>query len=400
MSGIPGIGKSRLCWELRKYVDGLAETVYWHEGRSPAYGEGITFWALGEMVRTRAGIKESEDAASSRSKLTSSLCEYVPDPEERRWIEPRLAHLLGLGDVPPGDREEHFSAWRTLFERVSERAPTVMVFEDLQWADLGLIDFVESILDWSRNHPILVVTLSRPELLDRRPNWGAGQRSFTSLHLEPLSEQAMAELLDGFVRDLPTEFKDKILERSEGVPLYAVETVRMLADRGVLAQNEGTYYLVDEPGPLEIPDTLHALIASRLDTLSIDQRALLEDAAVVGRTFTTASLAVVHGGNQNNLESHLRDLVQREFILVDTDPRSPEPGRYGFVQGLTREIAYATLSRRDRSAKHLALARHFESLADDELTSVVAAHYVEAHRAAHEGSDAELIAIAARDRTT
>ena len=397
VTGIPGIGKSRLCWELRKYVDGLAETVYWHEGRSPAYGEGITFWALGEMVRTRAGINESEDADSSRSKLTSSLSEYVPDPEERRWIEPRLAHLFGLGEAPPGERGELYSAWRTFFERVADHGPIVMVFEDLQWADPGLIDFIESILEWSRNHPILVVTLSRPELMDRRPNWGAGQRAFTSLHLEPLSDQAMAELLDGFVADLPAEFKDKILERSEGVPLYAVETVRMLADKGVLTQDEGAYHLAGEPGSLEIPGTLHALIASRLDTLSAEQRSLLEDASVVGRTFTTASLAVVHGGDQNSLEAHLRDLVRREFLSLDSDPRSPEQGQYGFVQGLIAEVAYATLSRRDRSAKHLALARHLESLADDELTSLVAAHYVEAHRAAPEGPEADLIAVTARD---
>jgi class 3 adenylate cyclase/tetratricopeptide (TPR) repeat protein len=397
VTGIPGIGKSRLCWELLKYVDGLAETVYWHEGRSPAYGEGITFWALGEMVRTRAGINETEDAVSSRSKLTSALCEYVSDPEERRWIEPRLAHLLGLSDAPPGERGELYSAWRTFFERVAEHGPIVMVFEDLQWADPGLIDFIESILEWSRNHPILVVTLSRPELMDRRPNWGAGQRAFTSLHLEPLSDQAMGELLEGFVKDLPTEFKDKILERSEGVPLYAVETVRMLADKGVLSQDKGAYHLAGEIGSLEIPDTLHALIASRLDTLSIDQRSLLEDAAVVGRTFTIASLAVVHGGDHNSLEAHLRDLVQREFLSLDSDPRSPERGQYGFVQGLIAEVAYATLSRRDRSAKHLALARHLESLADDELTSLVAAHYLEAHRAAPEGPEAEDLAVTARD---
>jgi tetratricopeptide (TPR) repeat protein len=349
------------------------------------------------MVRTRAAINESEDAASSRSKLTSTLCEYVTDPEERRWIEPRLAHLLGLSDAPPGEREELYSAWRTFFERVSEHGPTVMVFEDLQWADPGLVDFVESILEWSRNHPILVITLSRPELRDRRPNWGAGQRAFTSLHLEPLSSQAMAELLDGFVKDLPFELKDKILERSEGVPLYAVETVRMLADKGVLTQEEGIYHLAGEIGSLEIPDTLHALIASRLDTLSTEQRSLLEDASVVGRTFTTASLAVVHDGDENSLEAHLRDLVRREFLLLDTDPRSPERGQYGFVQGLIAEVAYATLSRRDRSAKHLALAHHLGSLADDGLTSLVAAHYVEAHRAVPEGPEADLIAVAARD---
>jgi class 3 adenylate cyclase len=113
--GIPGIGKSQLGWEFLKYIDGLADAVYWHQGRSPAYGEGITFWALGEMVRMRAGITESEDTASSRAKLSTTVAEFLADPEERRWVELRLAHLLGLADAPSGDREELFSAWRTFF---------------------------------------------------------------------------------------------------------------------------------------------------------------------------------------------------------------------------------------------------------------------------------------------
>ena len=276
VTGIPGIGKSRLAWEFLKYVDGLAEAVYWHQGRSPAYGEGITFWALGEMVRMRAAINESEDAAASRAKLSASVAELVTDPDERRWIEPRLAHLLGLADAPPGDREELFSAWRTFFERVAALGPTVMVFEDLQWADSGLIDFVESILEWSRNYPIMVITLARPELMDRRPNWGAGQRSFTSLHLEPLPRHAMGQLLHGFVQGLPDEVAERVLERAEGVPLYAVETVRMLVDRGVLVQHDGIYSVAGELRSLEIPETLQALIASRLDALSTEQRSLLQ----------------------------------------------------------------------------------------------------------------------------
>jgi len=397
ITGVPGIGKSRLVWEFRKYVDGLADTVYWHEGRSPAYGEAITFWALGEMVRMRAAINESEDAPSSRSKLAACVAQFVADPEEQRWVEPRLAHLLGLADAPPGDREELFSAWRTFFERIAAHGPTVLVFEDLQWADPGLIDFVESILEWSRNQPIMVITLSRPELMDHRPTWGAGQRSFTSLHLEPFPEDAMGELLSGLVQSLPEDVAYKVRERAEGVPLYAVETVRMLLDRGVLVQSEGVYSVSGELGSLEIPDTLHALIASRLDTLPTKQRSLLQDATVLGRTFTTESLAVVHGGDQASLEANLRDLVRREFLSLDTDPRSPQRGQYGFVQGLIAEVAHATLSRRDRSAKHLAVARHLESLADEELTALVAAHYVEARRAAPEGPEAEVIAVGNRD---
>jgi class 3 adenylate cyclase/tetratricopeptide (TPR) repeat protein len=395
--GIPGIGKSRLGWEFLKYIDGLAETVYWHSGRSPAYGEGITFWALGEMVRTRAGITESEEAVSSRSKLSATVAEFLTDPEERRWVEPRLSHLLGLADAPSGDREELFSAWRTFFERVAAVAPTVMVFEDLQWADPGLIDFIESILEWSRNHPIMIVTLARPELMDRRPGWGAGQRNFISLHLEPLSETAMHQLLDGFVKGLPESVAASILERAEGVPLYAVETVRMLVGRGMLEQREGIYDVAGELGALEIPETLQALIASRLDALPAEQRSLLQDAAVLGNTFSADVLVVVHGGDRGALETQLRDLVRKEFLSPVADPRSPERGQYGFVQGLIAEVASSMLSRRDRSAKHLAVARHLESLEDEELTGLVAAHYVEAHRAAPDGPESEQIAVGARE---
>jgi class 3 adenylate cyclase/tetratricopeptide (TPR) repeat protein len=395
--GIPGIGKSRLGWEFLKYVDGLAETVYWHSGRSPAYGEGITFWALGEMVRTRAGITESEEATSARSKLAASVAEFLPDGEERKWVEPRLSHLLGLADAPPGDREELFSAWRNIFERVAAVAPTVMVFEDLQWADPGLIDFIESILERSRNHPIMIVTLARPELMDRRPGWGAGQRNFISLHLEPLAEAAMRRLLDGFVKGLPEQVAASILERAEGVPLYAVETVRMLVGRGMLEQREGIYDVAGELGALEIPETLQALIASRLDALAPEQRSLLQDAAVLGNSFSADVLFVVRGGDRSALESQLRDLVRKEFLSPVADPRSPERGQFGFVQGLIAEVASSMLSRRDRSAKHLAVAKHLEALEDEELTGLVAAHYVEAHRASPEGPESEQIAVGARE---
>jgi class 3 adenylate cyclase/tetratricopeptide (TPR) repeat protein len=387
VTGVPGIGKSRLAWEFLKYVDGLAETVYWHQGRSAAYGEGVTFGALGEMVRMRAGINEAEDAASSRAKLEACVAEYVTDGDEQRWIEPRLAHLLGLADAPSGDREELFSAWRTFFERISSLGVTVLVFEDLQWADPGQIDYIESILEWSRSHPIMVVTLSRPELRDRRPDWGAGQRSFTSLHLDALSDAAMTALLDGFVHGLPAEVAAKVRERAEGVPLYAVETVRMLVDRGVLVADDGAYRVDAELTTLEIPETLHALVASRLDALPHDQRALLQDAAVLGTTFLPDTLAAVGETGRDVLEPMLRDLVRKEFLRFDSDPRSPERGQYGFVQGVIGEVALAMLARRDRSARHLAVARHFEALGDEELTAVVAAQYASALRAAPDGDD-------------
>lgn len=396
VTGVPGIGKSRLAWEFLKYVDGLAETVFWHQGRSASYGEGITFGALGEMVRMRSGINEAEGASESRAKLHDCVAEFVTDEAERGWIEPRLAHLLGLSDAPTGERDELFNAWRTFFERIASRGTTVMVFEDLQWADPGLIDFVESILEWSRTYPIMVLTLSRPELLDLRPDWGAGQRSFTSLHLEALSDAAMRDLLSGVVADLPAEITTRILQRAEGVPLYAVETLRMLVDRGVLVAQGGGFVVTGDVTSLDIPETLQALVTSRLDALNADLRALLQDAAVLGTSFLPESLSVVSGVERATIDAHLRDLVRREFLRFDTDPRSPERGQYGFVQGVIADVAISMLSRRDLNAKHLTAARYYESFADDELTAIVAAHYVSAYRAAPEGDESSDIATHAR----
>ena len=396
VTGIAGIGKSRLAWEFLKYVDGLASTVYWHRGRSPAYGEGITFWALGEMVRMRAGISDADEPSQARAKLAGSVTEFVPDPDERRWVEQGLAHLLGLAEAPGGEREELFSSWRTFFERIADRGPTVLVFEDLQWADSGLIDFIESIVEWSRTRPILVLTQARPELLDRRPNWGAGQRTFSALHLEPLEPSAMAALLRGFVSGLPEGVVQQVLQRAEGVPLYAVETIRMLVDRGQLVEREGVLAVSGQLGTLEIPDTLHALIASRLDAVPAEERALLQDAAVLGQSFSAAALAEVTGRDAAGLAPPLRDLVRRELLAINADPRSPERGQYGFVQGLIREVAYGTLAKPDRRARHLAAAHYFEGLGDEELVGVVATHYTEAYRASPEGPERDALGSQAR----
>ena len=201
--GPAGIGKSRLGWEFSKYTDGVVDTTYWHVGRSPAYGEGISFWALGEMVRRRAGLFETDDETTTRLKIAETLVEYVPDEADRRWIEPALLTLLGV-ETSAGGSEQLFAAWRTFFERIADQGTVAMVFEDFHYADSGLIDFVDHLLEWSRSVPIFVITLSRPELLERRADWGAGKRNFTSLYLEPLDPGAMRELLAGLVPGLPS----------------------------------------------------------------------------------------------------------------------------------------------------------------------------------------------------
>ena len=393
--GPGGIGKTRIAGEFAKYADGLIETVYWHRGRSPSYGEGLTFWALGEMVRGRAELRETDDEPTTRAKVAATVGAWVPDEDERRWIEPALLTLLGIGGSPIAS-EELFAAWRTFFERIAGQGSVVLVFEDLQWADAGLLDFIDHVLEWGRSVPLYVVTLARPELLDRRPDWGAGKRNFTSLHLEPLPEAAMRLLIAGLVPGLPESAVRAIVERADGVPLYAVETVRMLVTDGRLKAVDGVFQPVGDLAQLAVPESLTELIAARLDGLEAADRSLLQDAAVVGQSFPLAALSAVSGFSDADLEPRLRALVRRELLTLQADPRSPERGQYAFVQALIREVAYNTLARKERKTRHLAAARFFEALGTEELAGALAGQYLAAYRNAAEGPEADALATQAR----
>lgn len=392
--GPGGIGKTRLSWEFLKYVDGLAGQVWWHAGRSPAYGDGITFWALGEMIRGRAGLMETDDEATTRQKIAAAVEQHVPDPDERRWIESALLALLGYeADI---SSDQLFAAWRTFFERMSLTSPVVMVFEDLHHADSGLLDFIDHLMEWSRGVPITVITLARPELLDKRPDWGAGKRTFASIYLEPLPPEEMRRLLAGLVPGLPARAAEAIVGRADGIPLYAVETVRMLLAQGQLVLEGDAYRPTGEVDDLAVPETLTALIAARLDGLEASDRALIEDAAVLGQSFTVAGLSAVSGVEVTELEPRLLNFVRRELLVLDADPRSPERGQYSFVQSLIREVAYNTLVKKDRKLRHLAAARFFESLGSDELAGGLAGHYLAAHRLAGDQDEADALAAQAR----
>jgi predicted ATPase/class 3 adenylate cyclase len=397
--GIAGIGKSRLAWEFYKYIDGLTQRVRWHRGRCLAYGEGVAYWALAEMVRGRAGILEAEDPESSRAKLRSMLEEHVGDAEEREWIEPRLAHLLALEEGSAHDRADLFAGWRLFLERMSERDPVALVFEDMQWADTSLLDFVDHLLEWSRNRPIFVLALTRPDLADRHPNWPSGRIGLTTLALEPLAQEAMEALLDGLAPGLPADLRMRILEQAEGVPLYAVETVRMLLDRGLLERRGEEFITTATIDELAVPETLHALVAARLDALTPAERGLVQDASVLGKMFTVGRLGAVTGLDAAAIEPLLGALVRKEIFTVQADPRSPERGQYGFLQDLVRQVAYETLARSDRKTRHLAVAAHLERewrTLGDEIVEVVASHYVSAYQLDTRAADAAELKTKAR----
>jgi class 3 adenylate cyclase/tetratricopeptide (TPR) repeat protein len=394
--GVGGIGKSRLVWELYKHVDGLSNEHAWHQGRSPSYGEGVAFWALSEMVRMRSGIAETDDDDATSAKIDDCLATYFTDDEERKWLKPHLAHLIGLEERADVDREQLFAAWRVFFEKIAEVATVIMIFEDLHWADSGLVDFIEYLMEWSRNSPILILTLARPELMDRRPTWGAGQRNFTSVHLEPLQADDMTLLLKSLVPDLPEGVRQEITDRAEGVPLYGVEMVRMLIDREALVPGGDGYRWAGEAASIDVPDSLHALIASRLDSLAPENRHLAQDASILGKTFTIASLSVVANTPSTELEDRLLDLVRREILFVDNDPRSPERGQYGFVQSLIREVAYGTLSNQNRMERHIAAAEYFASTGEQDVIDVVATHFMEAYNNSRKDADASVLADRAR----
>ncbi len=391
--GEAGTGKSRLLWEYFKYLDGVEKVALWHQGRCLSYGEGVGYWALAEMVRARAGIVEEEGTSSAREKLRSAVEEHVPDERERRLVEPRLAHLLGLEQRTASDRADLFSGWRLFLERLTEQAPVILAFEDLQWADSGLLEFIDYLLEWSADHPLFVLALGRGELLDKRPEWRD-----RALILGPVPDAAMRQALEGLVPGLPEELTTRILQQAEGMPLYAVETVRMLLDRGLLTEAGNRYVVAGDVGELEVPETLHALAAARLDGLSATERSVVQDASVFGQSFTAAGVAAVTGRDAEEVQRILEGLVAKQVLGFNDDQRSAERGQYHFLQGLLRNTAYGTLSRRDRKDRHLAAARHLQEIwgeAAPELAEVLATHFLDAADADPEAADAARIRAAA-----
>jgi class 3 adenylate cyclase len=389
VSGEPGVGKTRLGWELRKYVDGLSSSVLWHWGRCLSYGDGVAFSALSAAVRSRAHLGEDAADAAVRTGLIEMLTEYVPDPAERDWLAPRMSALL-TSDTGQHTREDLFAAWLTWFERLAQAngEQVVWVIDDAQHADEGLLDFIEHLTTAARE-PVLIVVLARPDLLERRPRL-ARVRGANLIGLETLSDNDTAALLDLLVEGLPSGVRDELVRRAEGNPLYAIETVRSMHDQGLTVggpvRTPGAQRLADgitaeQLRALAAPPSLQVLVASRLDLLSTEQRAALASASVLGQTFTLHALAAVTGRDPTGLQAALRELIARDLLTTITDRLASEAGQYAFVQAVVRTVAYQTQSRQDRLDAHLAAVDYLEPLAetDGEIGTVVAQHLREAY---------------------
>jgi class 3 adenylate cyclase/tetratricopeptide (TPR) repeat protein len=397
VSGPAGVGKSRLGWEFFKYIDGLAQKVRWHRGRCLSYGDGVAFWALAEIVRQRLSIAEEDPVDAAAAKLAGGLDGFVSDPGERAYIGARLGRLLGV--APEGDdgaalpREELFAGWRMFFERLAAEQPVVLLVEDAQYGDAGLLDFLDYLIDWVRDLPVFVLVFARPELGQARPGFGAG-RNRSTLTLDPLDPASVDKLAEALVPGMPTVARAKITSQAQGIPLFAVETVRALIDRDVVRPIEGVYRLTGEIGELAVPDSLHALLAARLDALDTGVRRLVADAAVLGTTFPAEALVAVSGQDETAVRAALADLVRREVLSVSADPLSPERGSYGFAQNMLRQVAYDTMSRRDRKDRHLTVAAHLRAVFagdGEEVADVIARHYLDALEAVPDDPDASEI---------
>ena len=296
---MPGIGKSRLVWELMQAVEAEPDFVTWRQGRSLPYGDGVTFWALGEMVKAQAGILDSDTAQEADGKLHATVADLIGDPAEAAWVEQHVRALAGL-EAPAGSgggsHSEAVAAWRRFLEALADQHPLVLVFEDMHWADDPMLDFIDHLVDWATDVPMLVVCTARPELLDRRGGWGGGKRNAITVALSPLADADIARLIGSLLEQalLPAETQTTLLTTAAGNPLYAEEYVRMLIDRGHLQHIDGRWRLT-VGARLPVPESVQGLIAARLDDLPAEQKRLLQDASVLGKVVWLGALAAMSG---------------------------------------------------------------------------------------------------------
>ena len=397
VAGEPGVGKTRLVTELRRFIEDRPEIVFWRQGRCLPYGEGITFWALGEIIKAQAGILESDGSDDAAKKLAVAVETVVEDTSERDWFNARLAPLVGAQVIDESEAAERaessFTAWRRFLESIAAQQPLVLVVEDLHWADVALLDFVEHLADWASGVPLLVVCTARPELYERRPDWGGGKRNSTTISLSPLTGEETARLLSVLLSRavLPAETQAALLERAGGNPLYAEEFVRMLADRGILDARGRLLQATDSE--IQVPETVQALIAARLDTLPAERKSLLQDAAVVGKVFWAGAIAAIGDREETLVREGLHELVRKELVRPARSSSVKDDDEFSFWHLLVHDVAYQQIPRVARAHKHQAAAAWLLGIAAERAVDhaeILAHHYREARELARAaGADEE-----------
>ena len=375
--GVPGIRKSRLVYELQRIVDADPELITWRQGRCLAYGDGITMWALGEIVKAQAGVVEQDTQAEIGEKIHQAVEDTLAGSGDERRVEAHLLALLGLAEEAQlgGDRrQEAFAAWRRFLEGLAEQRPLVLVVEDVHWADESLLDFLDELVDWVTDVPMLVVCTARPELLERRPNWGGGKLNATTLALAPLSDEQTALLLGRLLGRplLEAEPQQALLEQAGGNPLYAEQFAELYAERGS----------ADE---LPLPETLQGIIAARLDGLPAQEKGLLLDAAVVGKVFWASAI----GRDPGTARSVLHSLERKGFVRRQRRSSLEGESEFAFAHALVRDVSYGQIPRAERAQRHRAVAGWIGSLGRPEDHAEMLAY--------HWNSALELVRATGRD---
>ena len=397
--GGAGVGKSRLVWEFAR---GFAGDVTVLRGRCLPYGEGITYWPLAEIVREITRAEGRDPGEQSASAIAARLA----GEEKAELIVESLGRALGLGGAGGATSDETFWAVRRLFEALARAKPLVVMFDDLHWAESTFLDLIEHVAKFSRDLPILLVCIARPELLDARPGWGGDKLKATSILLEPLSEAECRELITNLLdrAPLPPAAESRIAAAAEGNPLFAEEFVAMLVDDALLTREGGHWVASSNLSELPVPSTIHALLAARLEVLPADERAILMTAAIEGVVFHRAAVAELRPTLDTPLEDGLQALVRRDLIRPDTADFAGEKA-FRFRHGLIRDAAYRSLPKNARADLHERHAAWLERTAGDrlrEFEEIVGYHLEQAFRyrvalGPHD-SRAALLAARASDR--
>ncbi|HEX6654856.1 MAG TPA: adenylate/guanylate cyclase domain-containing protein [Candidatus Limnocylindria bacterium] len=382
--GLAGVGKSRL---VHEFLAGIRDQATVIRGRCLSYGDGITYWPLAEALRPLAGI-EGEIAPDEATERIRGLLEGTPQADV---VAGRVAAAIGLGSGQGASSGEQETFWaiRRLFEALARQQPLVAVFDDIQWGTPTFLDLLEHITDWSRDAPILILAIARPELLEARPTWGGGKMNATTLSLEPLDDTAVQEILTNLVgsQPLPAELAQKIEDAAEGNPFFVEELLSMLVDDGILERDGDAYRVTRTPAEIAVPPTVELLLAARLDHLPADERPVLGRAAVIGKRFGSFEVAQLSPEPERGATlPRLMGLVRKELVRLDEQATPDldeldEDLRFRFRHQLVRDAAYDSLPKGERARLHEAFADWMESrLATrmNELHEVVGYHLEQA----------------------